>query len=246
MWLKERRDIAEATAKSATARTKTGQQLMMSLGFEVSPLPGPASVLVSQSQKLALALFLDRGESPDAASQRFSSFSPVTYALTKADQENLPYVIIANGPALRIYPTNPGVGVGRRGRTETFLELHLDLLKEDHTPLLWYLFSADALGAEGTFEKLLNDSKDYATSLGERLRERVYQDAIPQLATALVAAQSLKSPTQQDLDSTYHMALTLLFRILFIAYGEDKDLLPYRTNDLYRARSFKQKAREMV
>ena len=139
-----------------------------------------------------------------------------------------------------------GVGVGRRGRTETFLELHLDLLKEDHIPLLWYLFSADALGADGTFEKLLSESKDYATSLGERLRERVYQDAIPQLATALVAAQTLKSPTQQNLDSTYHMALTLLFRILFIAYGEDKDLLPYRTNDLYRARSFKQKAREMV
>lgn len=246
VWLKERRDIAEAKAKSATALTKTGQQLVMSLGFEVSPLPGSAYVLVSQSQRLALALFLDRGESPDTASQRFPSSSPVTYALTKADQENLPYVVIANGPALRIYPTNPGVGVGRRGRTETFLELHLDLLKDDHTPLLWYLFSADALDADGTFEKLLSDSKDYATSLGERLRERVYQDAIPQLAKALVAAQSLKPPTQQDLDSTYHMALTLLFRILFIAYGEDKDLLPYRTNDLYRARSFKQKAREMV
>jgi len=246
VWLRERRDIAEAKAKSETALTKTGQQLVMSLGFELAPLPGVASVLVSQSQKLALAVFLDRGESPDTASQRFSNFSPVTYALTKADQENLPYVIIANGPALRIYPTNPGVGVGRRGRTETFLELHLNLLREDHIPLLWYLFSAEALGADGTFEKLLSASRDYATSLGERLRERVYKDAIPQLAKALVVAQDLKSPTQQDLDSTYHMALTILFRILFVAYGEDKDLLPYRTNDLYRARSFKQKAREMV
>ena len=57
--------------------------------IKVSPLPGPASFLVSQPQKLALAVFLDRGESPDTASQRFSSFSPVTYALTKAEQENL-------------------------------------------------------------------------------------------------------------------------------------------------------------
>ncbi len=246
VWLRENRDKANAKAKSKIALTKTGTQLVMALGFEVEQTLGPASILVSQSQKLALAVFLDRNESPDTANQRFSNFSPVTYALTKADQENLPYVIIANGPAIRIYPTNPGVGVGRRGRTETFLELHLDLLKEDHISLLWYLFSADALGADGTFEKMLGDSKDYATSLGERLRERVYQDAIPQLATALVAGQNFKSPTQQELDSTYHMALTLLFRILFIAYGEDKDLLPYRTNDLYRARSFKQKAREMV
>ena len=89
VWLRERRDIAEAKAKSVTALTKTGQQLVISLGFEVSPLPGPASVLVSQSQKLALAVFLDRGESPDTANQRFSNFSPVTYAHTKADQENL-------------------------------------------------------------------------------------------------------------------------------------------------------------
>ncbi|MBM39481.1 MAG: hypothetical protein CL765_04070, partial [Chloroflexi bacterium] len=246
MWLEDRSDIAKITTKSQEAISKRGQQLVTSLGFETSALPGPASILVSKSKKLALAVFLDRNESPDGTNERFSNLSPVTYALTKADQENLRYVIITNGPAIRIYPTDPGIGVGRRGRTETFLELHLDLIREDHIPLLWYLFSADALDADGSFERLIDDSIRYATSLGERLRERVYQDAIPQLAKALVQAQDLKSPTQQDLDSTYHMALTLLFRILFIAYGEDKDLLPYRTNDLYRARSFKQKATDLL
>ena len=40
VWLKERKDIAEAKAKSASALTKNGQQLVMSLGFEVSPLTG--------------------------------------------------------------------------------------------------------------------------------------------------------------------------------------------------------------
>jgi hypothetical protein len=42
------------------------------------------------------------------------------------------------------------------------------------------------------------------------------------------------------------MALLVLFRLLFIAYAEDKDLLPYRHNDLYRGRSLKQKARELT
>ena len=93
VWLRNRTDIAEANSKSKAALTKTGQQLVMSLGFEVSPLPGPTFTLVSQSQKLALAVFLDRTDSPDITNQRFSNFSPVTYALTKADQENLPYVI---------------------------------------------------------------------------------------------------------------------------------------------------------
>ena len=50
---------------------------------------------------------------------------------------------------------------------------------------------------------------------------------------------------REDLSETYQMALTLLFRILFIAYAEDKELLPYRGNDAYRSRSLKHKALEL-
>ena len=42
------------------------------------------------------------------------------------------------------------------------------------------------------------------------------------------------------------MALTVLFRLLFVAYAEDRDLLPYRFNDAYRRRSLKQKAQELA
>ena len=42
------------------------------------------------------------------------------------------------------------------------------------------------------------------------------------------------------------MALTALFRLLFIAYAEDRDLLPYRSNEAYRRRSLKQKAQELA
>ena len=42
------------------------------------------------------------------------------------------------------------------------------------------------------------------------------------------------------------MALIVLFRLLFIAYAEDRDLLPYRHNDAYRRRSLKQKAQELA
>ena len=42
------------------------------------------------------------------------------------------------------------------------------------------------------------------------------------------------------------MALTVLFRLLFIAYAEDRDLLPYRFNEAYRRRSLKQKAQELA
>jgi hypothetical protein len=248
VWLRERKDLSDARSKSHQALTSrdTSHSLMSALGFEVQQLHGPAAILISESRNLALAIFLDRNESPDTANQRFDSRSPITYALTEADQKNLPYIIVSHGPALRIYPTNPGVGVGRRGRTETFLELHLDTVSDDHLPLLWYLFSSEALGHNGTFEQLLERSKRFATSLGERLRERVYKQVVPSLATAVSRAQGLGIPTQQDLDQAYRATLTLFFRILFVAYGEDKDLLPYKTNELYRAHSLKQKAQQLI
>ena len=42
------------------------------------------------------------------------------------------------------------------------------------------------------------------------------------------------------------MAMVVLFRLLFIAYGEDKDLLPYRFNGLYQKRSPKAKAKDLL
>ena len=42
------------------------------------------------------------------------------------------------------------------------------------------------------------------------------------------------------------MALTVLFRLLFIAYAEDRDLLPLKGNELYRRRSLKTKAIELA
>ena len=42
------------------------------------------------------------------------------------------------------------------------------------------------------------------------------------------------------------MAMRILFRLLFVAYGEDKDLLPYRFNGLYQKRSLKSKAKDLL
>ena len=42
------------------------------------------------------------------------------------------------------------------------------------------------------------------------------------------------------------MALLVLFRLLFVAYAEDQRLLPYDRNESYKARSLKQKARELL
>lgn len=47
------------------------------------------------------------------------------------------------------------------------------------------LFLAGAPLPDGTFEQILERSKNCASDLSERLRERVYTDVDPSLATAV-------------------------------------------------------------
>jgi len=242
-----RTDWNEATGKAASVLSERGEALLKALGFVIEPLAaGPGSILRASGSRTALAIFLDRNEPPEAPTSRFSNLSPVSYALATADKEGLPYVVVCAGSLIRLYPTRVGFGVGQRARTETYVESHLELLDRKDAGYLWLLFSAAALRSGGTVEDILARSHDYASDLGRRLRERIYWDVIPPLAKALLAARGLKNPSAADLSETYQMALTLLFRLLFVAYAEDKELLPYRTNELYQRRSLKQKAREML
>ena len=241
----KRADWRNAQQKSQTLLDKRGRELLEGLGFQVAPTNQQYAVLKSGPKKIAVAIFLDRSEACDVASDRFGGMTPIQYALAKADDENLDYVMVDHGSSLRIH-TTAGKGVGRRGRTDTFIEVHLDLLPTDRAGYLWLLFSGAALAKDGTFTAVLESSQDYASDVGSRLRDRIYEFVIPELAIAIAKARKLKQPTAQDLKITYEMALLVLFRLLFIAYAEDKDLLPYRTNERYRDRSLKKKARELA
>ena len=136
--------------------------------------------------------------------------------------------------------------MGRRGRTETYVECQPSLLADDHSPYLWLLYSAEALAPDGSLRQILEESQRFAGDLAERLRERIYDHVVPELARGIAGSRGIDRPRPQDLARTYEMALTVLFRLLFIAYAEDRDLLPYRYNDAYRRRSLKQKAQELA
>jgi hypothetical protein len=245
--VRRRADWPEATSRATPVLRERGESLLRALGFTVEPLTaGPGSILRAAGTRTGLAIFLDRNESAETPSRRFSDHSPITWALNVADQEQLRYVIVCNGAQVRLYLTELGRGVGQRARTETYVEIDLDIIKAAEAGYLWLLFSAPALIAGGSVEEILEQSRRFAAELGERLRERVYQDAIPRLAKALLAARRLADPNAEQLAETYQMALVLLFRLLFVAYAEDRDLLPYRTNGLYETRSLKHKATELA
>ena len=102
------------------------------------------------------------------------------------------------------------------------------------------LFSADAPAAGGLIEGILERSADFASDLAVRLRERVYFKTVPALASALARRLGYEA-TPSHLDEAYEQIMVILFRLLFVAYAEDKDLLPY-----YADHSLKLRARRLT
>lgn len=241
-----RADWTEARNASRPLLQKRGRDLIERLGFVIEAMPHPVSVLRARGTRTAIAVFLERSDEIEPASQKYDGLSPVSYALAKADAENLEYVVVAAGSLLRVYPVKPSVGTARRGRTETFVELDLALLSEDAAGYLHLLASPSALAPGGTFTEILEASRRFAADLGARLRERIYEDVMPRLTTAFYRARRLRSPSREKLQETFEMALLTLFRMLFIAYAEDKELLPYHTSDTYREHSLKRMAQRLA
>ena len=243
-----REHAAPAEAARLGAAALEGRQdaaLLRALGFGVERLDGVTSVLRAGDQKRAVAVLLHADEVEEAPAERFQRASPIAWALQRADREGLPWVVMVQRDRVRLYPRELGVGVGRRGRTETWIEVRTDLVRQDQAALLWLVFSAEALRQGGTVERLLADSKRFAAALADRLRDRIYDRVVPLLATGIARARGIAAPTAEDLRLTYGMALTVLFRLLFIAYAEDRDLLPYAANDSYRERALKTRAQRL-
>lgn len=134
-----------AADKVRRIAARKGQDLLAGLGFNIERIDNLTLLLRGGERRAALAVLLDPAEIPEAGMVRFNNLSPVSYALAKADAEGLPWVVVLHGDRIRLYPTEVGIGVGRRGRTETYVELQTSLLADEHLPYLWLLFSADGL-----------------------------------------------------------------------------------------------------
>lgn len=241
-----RGDWSQATEQGRALLSEGGRDVLRGLGYELESLPGPASILTARGSHQAVAVFLEQDEAVELASQRFTGSSPVQYAVNKAAERRIPWVVVAKGRMLRLYSAEAGTGVASRGRTETYVQVRTDLLRDNQAGYLWLLFSPEALADDGTLEQILRSSKDYAAELRGRLRERIYDDVVPAFAEAIARERGLRNPTRQELAETYETTLLLLYRLLFVAYAEDRRLLPYETNKRYQARSLKKKARELA
>ena len=223
--------------------------LIDALGFSAQPGPNGTLLLTTGGHPpRAVAVLLDDSEQFEAKTSRFQ-LSPVAFGLAIASRQEVPWLVVLRKDQIRLYPGRDGVGVGSKGQAETFFEVDLSMIDSDYAALLTLTFSASALAANGTADELLRDSSKYATELGARLRERIYDEIVPPVAVEV--AQRLANDAGVKLDAeglstAYRVTLRVLFRLLFQAYAEDRGLLPSGRNEGFDANSLKTNARRLL
>lgn len=245
----QRPDWATLNQAGSNMLSIRGKGLIEALGFRLRPASSGTFRLTTPANDLrAIAVLLEDSENFEGKSSRFQ-LSPVAFGLAVAAQERVPWLVVLRKDQIRLYPGRDGVGVGSKGQSETFFEVDLSTIDAEYAGLLPLVFSSDALAADGTADQLLRDSTRYATELGSRLRERVYEHVVP--AIAVEVAQQLARTTQIRLDSeglstAYRVTLHVLFRLLFQAYAEDRGLLPSGRNEGFDANSLKTNAARLL
>ena len=180
-----RADWDEAVRLGQRSLALRGRSLVESLGFTVEQRTGNVHLLRVNGHARAAAVFCQDHEPFDAPARRFDGMTPVSLALSRADEWDADWVVLTRGSELRLYAARPDTGVGRKGRTETFVEANLALLTAQSAGYLHLLFSAQALDEGGTVEEVLESSERFAAELAVRLRDRIYDATVPALAAAV-------------------------------------------------------------
>ena len=247
--LPDRPEWESANRRASGWMRLRGKRLISALGFAVQPVSTTAVLLAPKNtpaRRRAIAVLLNDDERFEGPSTRFR-VSPVAHGLKVAQEHELLWVIALRKSQIRLYSAQPGVGVGSRGLAETFFELDLAMLPREEAAYLDLAFSEAALRPGGSVGEIIAGSARYATALSERLRQRIYRDAVPGLAVAVAKElERTEDPNSTDLSYAYRITLRILFRLLFQAYAEDRDLLPYGRNRRYDRISLKKRAEDLA
>lgn len=155
--------------------------------------------------------------------------------------------ILTNGRIWRLYEREKSSAGG------IFLEVNLeDILENGDLEAFRYLylffrreaFLPDAAGI--TFlERVFEGSLEYATKVGGRLKESVY-DALRLLMNGFYehSGNGLDRDDQDTLKAVHENSLIALYRLLFVLYAEDRGLLPL-DHEVYRDHSLRRLHREI-
>ena len=240
------------------------------LGFEVAARPGsegPDYVLCAPNKPekpVAVCLaytwnrYLDgRDETRDTLTP---DENPGARVVTVLESGETPWAIVTNGKLWRLYSART------HSRSTNYYEIDLEETLAMADPnrafrYFWLFFRLKAFVAReaqqdnGTrdssfLDRVLDGSESYAKGLGERLKERVFEEVFPHFAEGFIEhlkgqvgmagpqqasllpiveqLQLKQEPDEEFRRQVFQGTLTLLYRLLFLLYAESRGLLPVK------------------
>ena len=146
-------------------------------------------------------------------------------------QTGVPAGILFNGHSLRLISAP-------RGESSGWMDFHVaDMVQTAGRPLctaLRLLLRQSrllSLPRQQRFATLLESSRKFQNEVSERLAEQVLH-ALYELLRGFQAAQEasggrlLHDPVREDPDQVYRALLTVILRLVFLLYAEERDMLP--------------------
>ena len=179
---------------------------------------------------------LDRGTPSNQILRYLSAVEP-------ASNGKILWGILTNGRLWRLYYHKA------KSRIDGYIEFDLDPLLNPHSlfhltqeerleafKLFYLFFRRDAFvptaerPGQTFLQFALEEGKNYEERVTEDLKQKIFEEVFILLARGFVEDAQRKGAqiTQEFLDEVYKNVLTLLYRLLFILYAEDRDLLPVR------------------
>ena len=186
--------------------------------------------------------------------------NPGARVVTVIESGEPPWAIVTNGKLWRLYSART------HSRSTNYYEIDLEETLAMDDPNLafryfWLFFRLNAFTTREVvrdgrsremcfLDQLLDDSEAYAKKLGDRLKQRVFEQIFPHFAEGFIehlkgqadmagdrqrsllpAAEQLalkREPDEEFRRQTFQATLTLLYRLLFLLYAESRDLLPVK------------------
>ncbi|MFJ9327351.1 Eco57I restriction-modification methylase domain-containing protein [Streptomyces sp. NPDC101230] len=192
---------------------------------------------------LVYVLITPPGQHLDASptGRRTGKLRPQRQAEVCAREHRLPAVLLSNGTELRVIRRDPGLG-GEASYLSVDLAGLAELGDDHEWRVLWALLRPEAFVPDGSGEflwKRVEDaSSDAATAVSENLSGGV-RTAISAIANGALHHWRQHDKPVPEPRPLFADALKIAYRLLFVAYAEDRGLLPIGTPSYDRGYSLR-------
>jgi len=216
---------------AAKAKPASGWQArLQALGYQLQQLPsygwlasaGGRRIMVihPQTSRDQFARMAESGRLPEGA------------LIARCQEQGADWGLLTAGETMRLYASTADRGAA----TDRWLEIDPASLDSERLYLLG-LLAPGSLGEDGMLPTLLKHSQDFGVELYKNLDQQIREQVLWRIGRGLgewlvkEKSADMQEPATRQLiqQATY----TLLFRLLFILYGESAGYLPYEQSTAY-------------